>query len=493
MKPNILLAIADDWSWPHAGAYGCTWVKTPAFDRVAREGLLFARGYTPNAKCAPSRANLLTGRNSWQLEEAANHWCYFPEKFKSVFAALSENGYITGHTAKGWGPGVAKSELTGKGFNAKKATPPAKAMAPSDYAANFADFLDARPDKATPFCFWYGGNEPHRGYEKGSGRKLGKKPGEIDRVPACWPDNDDVRSDLLDYAFEIEHFDTHLGRMLAELERRGELENTVVIVTGDNGMPFPHAKGDCYDLSHHLPLAVRWPKGIAKPGRQVKDFVSFIDIAPTLVELAGLEWAKTGMAPSPGRSLMDLFAGKPKHKRDHVLIGRERHDVGRPLDVGYPTRGIVTEDWLYLRNYAIDRWPMCNPITGYLNCDGSPTKTLCIQARKQPGQRVFWERSFGKRPAEELYDLRTDRDCMMNLVADPKNAARKKALEAQLVRELTAQGDPRMVGKGDVFDKYPTADTKTRGFYERYLKGERPTTGWISLTDFDPDAEKEEK
>ena len=493
MKPNILLAIADDWSWPHAGAYGCTWVKTPAFDRVAREGLLFARGYTPNAKCAPSRANLLTGRNSWQLEEAANHWCYFPEKFKSVFAALSENGYVTGHTAKGWGPGVAKSELTGKGFNAKKATPPAKAMAPSDYAANFADFLDARPDKATPFCFWYGGNEPHRGYEKGSGRKLGKKPGEIDRVPACWPDNDDVRSDLLDYAFEIEHFDTHLGRMLAELERRGELENTVVIVTGDNGMPFPHAKGDCYDLSHHLPLAVRWPKGITKPGRQLKDFVSFIDIAPTLVELAGLEWAKTGMAPSPGRSLMDLFAGKPKHKRDHVLIGRERHDVGRPLDVGYPTRGIVTEDWLYLRNYAIDRWPMCNPITGYLNCDGSPTKTLCIQARKQPGQRVFWERSFGKRPAEELYDLRTDRDCMMNLVADPKNAARKKALEAQLVRELTAQGDPRMVGKGDVFDKYPTADTKTRGFYERYLKGERPTTGWISLTDFDPDAEKEEK
>ena len=108
MKPNILLAIADDWSWPHAGAYGCTWVKTPAFDRVAREGLLFARGYTPNAKCAPSRACLLTGRNSWQLEEAANHWCYFPEKFKSVFAALAEGGYITGHTAKGWGPGVTK-------------------------------------------------------------------------------------------------------------------------------------------------------------------------------------------------------------------------------------------------------------------------------------------------------------------------------------------------------------------------------------------------
>ena len=108
-RPNILFAIADDWSFGHAGAYGCEWIKTPAFDRVAREGILFNRAYTPNAKCAPSRAIILTGRNSWQLEEAANHQNIFPAKFKGWMEVLTENGYSTGFTGKGWGPGIAKN------------------------------------------------------------------------------------------------------------------------------------------------------------------------------------------------------------------------------------------------------------------------------------------------------------------------------------------------------------------------------------------------
>src|SRR6187399_1984604 len=124
--PNILLAIADDWGFGHASAYGCQWTKTPGFDRVAREGLLFTHAYTPNAKCAPSRACLLTGRNSWQLKEAANHICYFPLEFKGWGEALAEHGWFVGHTMKGWGPGVANSPdgklrlMTGKPFNARK-------------------------------------------------------------------------------------------------------------------------------------------------------------------------------------------------------------------------------------------------------------------------------------------------------------------------------------------------------------------------------------
>ncbi|MEL7535223.1 MAG: sulfatase-like hydrolase/transferase, partial [Bacteroidota bacterium] len=102
--PNILIAIADDVSFPHMGAYGCSWVKTPNFDRVAREGLLFQNAYTPNAKCAPSRSIILTGRNSWQLEAAANHVPFFPDKFKTVFEVLAENQYFNGHVAKGWAP-----------------------------------------------------------------------------------------------------------------------------------------------------------------------------------------------------------------------------------------------------------------------------------------------------------------------------------------------------------------------------------------------------
>src|SRR5215210_7989658 len=125
-RPNILFAIADDWGL-HASAYGTRWVKTPSFDRVAREGLLFTRAYTPNAKCAPSRACLLTGRNSWQLKEAANHICYFPPEFKSWGQALSEKGWFMGHTQKGWGPGVALDAtgaarlMTGVAFNQRKA------------------------------------------------------------------------------------------------------------------------------------------------------------------------------------------------------------------------------------------------------------------------------------------------------------------------------------------------------------------------------------
>ena len=92
-RPNILFCIADDASYPHMGAYGCDWVKTPAFDRVARQGLLFTRAYTPNAKCAPSRACILTGRNSWQLKEACNHIPFFPAEFKSYVEALAEHGY----------------------------------------------------------------------------------------------------------------------------------------------------------------------------------------------------------------------------------------------------------------------------------------------------------------------------------------------------------------------------------------------------------------
>ena len=293
-KPNILFCISDDQSFPHAGAYGCKWVKTPAFDRVAREGILFTNAYTPNAKCAPSRSSILTGRNPWQLEEAANHVPYFPAKFRTFPEVLQDNGYFTGFTGKGWAPGNPgeingkRRELTGPGFHQHKLTPPARYISNNDYAANFEAFLDANTD-GKPFCFWYGSTEPHRAYEFGAGvAKGGKSLSQIDKTFGFWPDNDTVRNDMLDYAFEIEHFDNHLEKMLNILEKRGLLENTIVVVTSDNGMPFPRIKGNSYELSNHLPLAIMWPKGIKKPGRVVNGFISFIDFAPTLTELAGL-------------------------------------------------------------------------------------------------------------------------------------------------------------------------------------------------------------
>lgn len=491
-RPNILFAIADDASWKHFGAYGCNWVKTPAFDRIAKEGILFQNAYTPNAKCSPSRACILTGRNSWQLEEAGNHVPFFPTKFKTYAEALGENGYWTGSVAKGWAPGIANDsagnprQLTGPKFNKKTLTPPASKMSSNDYSKNFSDFIDQKP-KNQPFCFWYGGHEPHRAYEFEAGSKYGgKNLADVSEVPSFWPDVDSIRQDMLDYAFEIEYFDNHLQKMLKKLEETAELENTIIIVTADNGMPFPRIKGDIYEYSHHLPLAIMWGKGIKNPGREVKDYVNFIDFTPTFLELAQLSAEKVGMQAITGKSLTDiLFEDKEKYNgRDFVLVGKERHDIGRPDDQGYPIRGILKNDMLYLRNFKPERWPKGNPETGYLNTDGSPTKTYVLNTRRVKGETKFWQLNFDKRPAEELYNVKEDPFCMNNLATNTNFAAIKTKLSEEMTKRLTAQEDPRILGKGNIFDNYEYAG-KEADFYNRYRSGEKIPTPWVEETDFE--------
>lgn len=491
--PNILFAIADDWG-PHAGVYGTRWVKTPAFDRIAKEGVLFQNAYTPVAKCAPSRAIVLTGRHAWQNEEAGNHMAVFPPKLKSWPEVLTEKGWHMGITGKGWGPGIANDTegkprlITGKPYNKHKAPPPATAMGNNDYAANFQDFLDAAPQDG-PWCFWYGCTEPHRGYEFQSGvKKGGKKLADIDHVPAYWPDHETVRHDMLDYAFEVEHMDTHLGRMVAELEKRGLLENTLIIVTSDHGMPFPRVKGYAYHDSNHIPLAIRWPSHVKNPGRIIEDFVDFTDIAATILDVAGIPPQDSGMMPLTGRSWRPLWesekSGRIDPARDHVLIGKERTDVGRPHNWGYPIRGIVTHEMLYLKNYEPTRWPAGNPETGYLDTDGGPTKSLILEMGRKDRTDKYWRLNFGMRPAEELYDLSLDADCAHNLAAESIHTQRISTLRTRMESLLKAQGDPRMDGRGQIFDEY--TPTNGDGFYEQFVRGEKPKAGWVSETDFEP-------
>jgi N-sulfoglucosamine sulfohydrolase len=486
---NVLICVADDQSYPHASAYGCTWVATPAFDRVAREGLLFTRAYTPNAKCGPSRASLLTGRLSWQLGAAANHGAFYPAGFRTFMEALDAAGYLVGFTGKGWAPGDpgkvdgVSRQLTGREFNAHRLEHPVPACSPLDYAANFADFLRAREGR--PFCFWFGANEPHRPYAVGSGVRAGGDRGSVE-VPPYWPDVPAVRDDLLDYAAEIGHFDTQLGRVLALLAEAGELENTIVIVTSDNGMPFPRVKGTTYDASLHLPLAIRWPQGVRQPGRVIEDYVSLIDLAPTVLEAAGIPAGTSGMAAIEGRSLAPILSAQPDQAgaRDHLVFGQERHDLGRPNDQGYPVRGLLQDGYLYARNFASDRWPMGDPITGYLNTDGGATKTVILGDNRRGVNHWIWELNFGRRPAEELYHLATDPHCLRNLANKPAEAARLAAMWDRLSAELQRQDDPRMVGRGEEFDRYPYS-TLLRDYYARFLRGERPPVPWVEQTDFE--------
>ena len=492
--PNILFAIADDWS-VHAGAYGTKWVKTPNFDRIAAEGLIFVNAYTPAAKCATSRASILTGRNIWQLEEAGNHLSFFPAKFTAWPEVLQQNGWHVGMTGKGWGPGVAKDaagrerQMTGKPYQARKTPPPTKAISNNDYAGNFSDFLDAAP-KDTPWCFWYGSTEPHRNYEYRSGEIKGKKSlSQIERVPAYWPDTEIVRHDILDYAYEVEHVDLHLGKMLAELERRGQLDNTLIIVTSDHGMPFPRVKGYAYYDSNHVPLAIRYPKGISTPGRTITDFVSFIDIAATLLDYAKVDSSQVDMLPISGTSWRPIFdssqSGRVVANRDHVLIGKERNDVGRPNDVGYPIRGMVNDEFLYLYNFEPSRWPAGNPETGYLDTDGSPTKTLILELGRKERRDPFWQWNFGMRPQQELYAINKDSDCVHNLANKGEFSKEIDKLRETLFDELKRQGDPRMVGKGDIFDRY--VPTHGAHFYQEYKQGKKPSAGWVNESDFEPE------
>ncbi len=467
-RPNILFIIFDDWGWQHAGVNGCTWVKTPNFDRIAKEGVHFQNAFTSNPKCSPCRATILTGRNTWQLREGVSHGGMFPDGFEVYPDLLEKAGYTVGLTGKGWSPGDFKTQAkrtrnpAGPSFDQNNMTVPASGISRNNYSKNFEAFL-AQRDKGKPFCFWMGFHEPHRGYELNSGVRLGKKPSEV-VVPPYLPDTAIVRNDLADYSIEVEWGDAHIGRALAALEAQGVLENTLVVVTSDHGMPFPYVKGQIHEDGFRLPLAMRWGQGI-KPGRVVQDFVNVRDFAPTYLELAGV-------APHPqitGHSLVKILESPQSgwiENRAEMLIGKERHDIGRPNDQGYPVRALQTKDFLFVHNFHPDRWPAGNPETDFGNCDPSPSKELL----KTIGGH-YYDLSFGKRLPDELYDLRIDPAGVNNLANDLAHAGTMELMRTRMMTLLAAEQDPRALGQAAIFDTYRYVGGRQKG-YETWLKAQ---------------------
>ncbi len=444
-RPNILFAIADDWSWPHASAYGEPQIATPNFDRVAKEGTLFHNVFTAAPQCSPNRAATLTGRHIWQIAEAGTHGSIFPNPYPVYTDLLEEHGYFVGFTSKGWGPGDWKRggwtrNPAGREFSDRKlADRPSTSVRDNDYAANFEDFLESRPQDA-PFSFWFGCNEPHRSYKKGSGRAKGKDASKV-VVPDFLPDTPEMRDDLLDYFDEIEWFDEHLGRMLAALERIGELDNTLVIVSSDNGMPFPRAKANLYEHGTHVPMAVRWP-GQVEAGAESKNLVSFVDIALTLLNAAGIDAPETMVGKS--------FLNSPS--QDYVLTGRERHTHARFDNLGYPGRAIRTQDYLYIWNVKPDRWPAGDP-DGFEDIDGCPAKDIVLSGDSAVQRYRDW--AVGKRPEHELFAIKDDPYCLNNLADITEYEPVLDDLRDRLQSALREQGDPRMHGYGDIFESYP--------------------------------------
>lgn len=439
-RPNILLCLADNWAHPHASAYGDPVVRTPLFDRIAREGVLFTHAFAPNPSCSPSRSMLLAGQESHRLGAAANLYGNLPADTPLYTDLLEQAGYFVGYSGKGWGPGSPQA-------GGRKTNPAGRLF------KSFGEFLAAKPEGA-PFCFWFGSHDPHVPWNRGQQRKAALDAAKI-RVPAHLPDDPAVREDILAYYCEVEEFDSECDNLLELLKRRGELDNTLVAITSDNGWQLPRGLANCYDLGVRIPLALRWPARI-KGGEVRRDFVSIADLAPTFLEAAGL-------APPKAMTAASLFS---RTRRDCMFLERERHANVRRGDLSYPVRGIRTLEFLYLWNLTPDRWPAGDPeyywaVGEFGDVDDSRSKRLLMSARPQP----YFDLNLGKRPAEELYDLRKDPDQVKNVAADPAYASAKQRLRARVEAWMKETADPRAAGPTDFWDRVPYTGSKRRALH----------------------------
>lgn len=445
VKPNILFILADDWSYPFASVYGDPQVHTPNLERLATMGMVFTHAFCATPSCTPSRSAILTGKYPHKLGEGVNLVGKLDTAETTYVKLLRQHGYAVAFERKGWAPG--KFEKMGYKEN------------PAGHQQEFGAFLDSLDNKK-PFCFWWGTNDPHRPYTRGHGRKVGIDSTKLS-VPKFLPDIPDVRGDLADYYAEIKRVDREIGELLKKLEEKGLLENTMIVVTGDNGMPFPRAKANLYDYGTRVPLVISFPRKF-KRNRRSESFVNLIDLMPTFLEVAGVSLPKD----LDGISLVPLLKGKTKQHREEVFLERERHCMCRKDELGYPgypMRAIRTKEYLYILNLRPQRMPAGDPaIPGtpseYGDVDGGPTKAYMMDHAMEDNVRTFFQIGFDKRPREELYDVRADPFNVNNLAQYPKYERLKKNLQLKLDIWMSQNEDPRWHGGGDEIDRYPTYD-----------------------------------
>jgi arylsulfatase A-like enzyme len=505
---NILFVFADDW-----GRYASCYrgldgrpglndvVTTPAIDRLARDGVVFRHAFVSSPSCTPCRSSLLSGRPFFACGRGAILLnAVWDDSIPSFPLLLQGAGYRIGKSYKVWSPGRPADAPFGGQTHAfeqagrlpndfsehatrmvadGKTFAEAKGEIVGQIRANFRDFLAAAA--AGPWLYFCGPTTTHRTWVKGSGKALwGIDPDALrGRLPAFLPDVPEVREDVADYLGEVQAVDAYVAVLVAELEAAGLLDTTLVVASGDHGMPgVPAGKCELHDHGTAVPLVARVPGGT--PGRIVDDFVSLPDLAPTFLEVAGVPRPAGMTAPSLLPALRADHGGQIEPARSFVITGRERHvDTAREGNLPYPTRALRTADYLYIRNFAPDRLPMgregiaaagaeadakaleANTFAAYPDMDASPTKAWVIRHGTEEAWRWLADYAFARRPAEELYDLRADPDQIKNVAADPAHAAARRDLAARLDELLRAAGDPRLAA--DVpFEKPPFTDLEPR-------------------------------
>lgn len=500
---NILFFFADDWG-RYASAYqGLDGrptpndvLNTPHLDRIAKEGVLFRNAFVNAPSCTPCRSSLMSGRYFFNTGRGAIlSGAVWDSAIPSYPLLLRDAGYHIGKSYKIWSPGTPVDapfgeqkyayEKAGREPNQFSQNATARVARGMTVAAarddilkqvrgNFDAFLAARP-AGQPWLYQFGVTNTHRKWTKGSGKALwGIDPDSLKgRMPAFLPDVHEVREDVADYLGEVQALDAFMGVLMARLEATGELDRTLIVLSGDHGMPgVPSGKCNLYDHGVAVPLVVRVPGG--KPGRVVDDFVCLPDLAPTFMEVGGVK-PPDGLY---GRSLIPIFrsakTGQVETERSWVITGRERHVYNaREGTLPYPMRSLRTRDFAYVRNFEPNRTPMGdaksaladdaatiegleqNTGVGFADMDASPTKAWIVAHRNDPKYAWYFEHAFGNRPGEELYDLRKDPDQVRNVAADPAYANVRREMAARLMRTLQDAGDPRVTGDGKTFDRPP--------------------------------------
>ncbi len=425
--PNFLFLFSDDHSRPHLGCYGDPVIHTPNLDRLASEGMRFNNCFVSSPQCSPNRSSIFTGCTPHTTSTSRLH-TPMPPWERTFLEPLKQRGYFVGAFRK-----VHQGADFDKrwDFYGGRGVP-------------FEKFFDALP-AGRPFFLQFGSTDPHRRYVPGAFNPP-HDPAKV-LVPDFLPDTPEIRQDLAHYYDYIARLDSECGQLLELLERRGLAGNTLVIFTGDNGMPFPRAKGTCYDPGINVPMIARWP-GRIRPGAVSDDLIAHVDLPVTWLEAAGIGKPEK----MQGRSFLPLLEGRPYRSREAIFAERNWHDNFDPI------RAVRTNRYKLIFNAAPHF-----PYRPAWDLEDSPTwASIQLEARGGRLARRHLQLLNPTRPLLELYDLREDPGEFNNLAESPAHR--------EVLTDLLARLSNWM---HDTYDFLPPAFTRP---------GEPQGRGWpISL------------
>lgn len=452
-RPNILHIMTDDHSYPHVGCYGDPNIKTPNLDKFASEGMRFNRMYVTCPQCVPSRASIMTGRSPVDID-MSRFSAPLPREVLTYHEHLKKAGYFTGVAGRTF-------HLDGSGANPRETSDVFEEFHLKTFAdrldfvktatgngpilAQFVEFLDAAP-RDKPFDLQLCSNDPHRPLDRNATAHP-HDPATL-KLPPHYPDTPQVRDDFARYYHEIERFDELFGKIMAELEKRGLADNTLIAFMGDNGCSQFRGKGTLYEFGIHVPLIMRWP-GKIKPGTVSTELISGEDFAPTYLAAAGIDIPKE----ITGKSFLNLLKGEPHTGRDYIFAQRGAHGSSLPSNSGAFDLGRVVVGRKYKLIYnalwQIPYWPV--------DFSGDAHWTELIQQNKDGKLSPEFSKMYFSptRPMFEIYDTEYDIGELNNLIGQPEVAAEEKALKAALQRWMILQRDflplpvpPERGGKG---------------------------------------------